>query len=462
MTNPRRDRDFYRQAFTLALPIALQNFVISALNMADTVLIGGLGEAAIAAVGLANQVFFFFNLFIFGICSGASIFTSQFWGEKDVLNIRRVLGLSLLADVAVALLFFGAAFFLPGRIMSLLSKDREVIMMGARFLRIVSFSYVLTGVTFAYAFVLRGVGRPIYPMLTGGIAFLLNTILNYALIYGRYGLPRLGVAGSALATLTARAVEMLATLGLVYGLRLAAAGRTREMLDLSALFIRKFVRTVVPVVLNESIWALGTIMYIVVYSRMGRDVIAAYNIFATVDRLSMPLFFGMAQACAVMVGERIGACREDAAFIYAKRFALIGPAIGLLISGAILLGRGPDGPILSLFHVSADVKAMAGGFMGLYALAIPAKIFNLINIVGILRSGGDTRFSLFIDTFGLWFLAVPLAFLAGLVWRLPPYQVYLFTLVEEAFKCSLGVWRLRSKLWINNLVCAMRGVEARL
>lgn len=451
------DKHFYTTAISLAAPIALQNLIASSLNMVDTVLIGGLGPTAIAAVGLANQVFFLFNLVSFGICSGAAIFTAQFWGERDEVNVRRVLGLSLLANLSVAALFLALATLLPGPILRLFTKDPQVIFLGTRFLRIISPSYLMFAVTFAFAFTLRGVGQPAYPMLTSGVAFGVNTILNYLLIYGRFGLPRLGVGGSALATLIARALEMSMLLGLVYGLRLVPAARLRELFDLSAGFIKRVFRTTLPVIGNETLWALGFSMYPMVYAHMGTEVIAAFNIYATVDRLAMVLFFGMASACAVMVGQEIGAGREANAFAYARRFALLGPALGVLIGGSLLLCAGG---ILSFFRVPPAVIAMARGFITIFACSIPIRIFNLTNIVGILRSGGDTKFSLFLDTAALWLVAVPLAFLAGLVWHLPPFYVYLLATMEEAFKFSLGLWRLLSGRWINNLVRGMGHLEA--
>ncbi|MGE5552232.1 MAG: MATE family efflux transporter [Bacteroidota bacterium] len=450
------DRHFCGKMLRIAMPIAAQNLIASSLTLVDTVFIAGLGPTAVAAVGLANQVFFLFNLFLFGVCSGASIFTAQFWGDRDVPNIRRVLGICLLSGTAAALFFFVLALFFPGPVLRIYTRDGAVIAAGSRFLRIIAWSYVLTAVTFSYSFALRAVGRPVYPMIVSFLAFGLNTILNYLLIYGRAGLPRMGVAGSAAATLTARTVEVLATLGLVYGRRLVPAARLGELLSFSRSFVRCFYRTTLPVICNESLWALGVTMFAVVYGRMGTEVIAAFNIYSTVEKLAMVLFFGLAQACAVMVGERIGAGEEGTAFRYARRFAVLGPVLGVFI-GAATLAAGPAA--LGLFRVTGAVTALARLFMTVFALTIPIRIFNLINIVGIMRSGGDTRFSLFIDTAGLWLVAVPLSFLAGLVWRLAPIWVFALAALDEVIKFVVGIWRLVSGRWIHNLVRQMRGGE---
>jgi putative MATE family efflux protein len=448
-----KDKSFYGPLLTLALPIAMQNLITSSLNMVDTIIIGQLGETAIAAVGLANQVFFLFNLFLFGIYSGSAIFTAQFWGQKDIPNIRRVLGLSLISGFFIALIFFLAAFLLPEMILRCFSNDPQVIIQGSRYLRIISFSYLMNAISFCYAFVLRSTGQVLLPMKVSLIAFGLNSFLNYALIYGVWGFPRLEVAGSALATLIARAVEMTIILYIVYHNHLTPAAKLREMFNLSLAFVKRFYQTTLPVIGNEALWALGTTMFAVVYAHMGTAVIAAINISATVEKISMVLFLGIANASAVMIGNKIGSGREDLAFDYAKRFEVLGPCLGLLISVLVFSGIGP---VLGLYHVAPRVADTARLIMIIFALSIPIRVFNLINIIGILRSGGDTKFSLLIDTAGLWLIAVPLSFVAGLIWHFPPYFVYLLATLDEAFKFFLGLWRLLSGKWINNLTHRMR------
>ncbi len=447
------DRNFFGPLWTIAMPIAFQNFITSSLNMVDTVMIGQLGPVAIAAVGLANQVFFLFNLFLFGINSGAAIFIAQFWGERDVPNIRRVLGIALLSAGSVALAFTLVALVLPGTVLGLFSSDPGVIALGIQYLRIIALSFLINAISFGYAFVLRSTGRVTVPLLASTLAFGLNTGLNYLLIYGAFGFPRMEVAGSATATVIARIVELMVILGAVYGKRLVPAASLAELFSFTREFARRFFQTTVPVILNESLWALGVTMFTVVYARIGTATLAAVNIAATTERVAMVLFFGMANACAVMVGRKIGAGEEQTALEYAKRFSLLGPLAGVLIAALVI---GGINPILNLYRVPADVADLGRKIMTIFALTMPIRIFNLIIIVGILRSGGDTRFSLFLDTAGLWLLAVPLSFLAGLVWRLPADLVYGLVTLEELFKLFIGIWRLHSGRWINNLTHRMR------
>lgn len=444
-----KDRLFFTTFISLVLPMAFQNFIQSTLNMVDTVMVGRLGEAEIASVGLANQVFFLLCLFMFGVSSGAAIFTAQFWGKKDVQNIRRVLGLSLIMGITVAFFFTIAAIFIPKYVLGIFSKDLEVIFLGSKYLRITAFSYILTAITFSYAFALRSTGQVKLPMRVSVCALLLNTLLNYLLIFGNLGFPAMGVSGAAIATVISRLVETAVLLSVVYFKGSVIAAKVKDMLDLPKDFIKKFLITTIPVILNESLWSVGVTMYAVVYARMGTGVLASINIASTVERLAFVLFIGMANACAVMVGHEIGSNEETRAFDYAKRFIVLGPLIAFFVGIVIVFNTGT---ILSVFNVSTEVRDAAARILMIFGFIIAARVFNMIIVVGILRSGGDTTFCLIMDTVGVWFIAVPLAFLGGLVWKLPIHWVYLMVMLEEVFKLIFGISRFVSRKWINNLV----------
>lgn len=446
-------KDFLKPIIAIALPLALQNLIGSSLNMVDMVLVGGLGQTAIAAVGLANQLFFLLNLMTFGINSGTGIFTAQFWGQRDIANIRRVMGIGLFSGVIVGQLFSLAALIIPGPILSIFSKDTAVITLGCQYLRIIAFSYIVTSVSFCLSFVLRSTGQVMLPVKVSVLALGINTVLNWALIYGKFGFPRMEVAGSALATVIARFVELAILLFVIYRGKLVPAAKLKELMDFKFAFVKKFFQTTIPVILNESIWALGIMMFTIVYARMGTSVVAGVNIFSTIERVSLVLFFGLGQACAVSVGHCIGSREEEKALDFAKRYSILGPVTGLLIGGVLYFS---GGLLPLIFHVPAGTILIARQIMGIYCFLLPFKVFNLINIVGILRGGGDTKFCLILDTAGLWLLAVPLAFMAGLVWHLPPPMVYLLVCSEEVFKFFFGVYRLLSGRWINNLTHEMR------
>jgi putative MATE family efflux protein len=442
------DKKFFKSMLKLAVPIILQNLILSSLNLVDNIIIGGLGETAIASVGLANQYFFLLNLLLFGIASGSSIFTAQYWGNKDIPNIKRVLGLCIIAGGSAAFLFTLGGLLIPEQILGVFSKDRDVILLGSQFLRIISLSYVITSITFAYSFTLRSTGQVKIPMAVSVTALAVNTVLNYLLVYGYFGFPKMGVRGSALATLIARAVEMTLILFAVYKTKNVIAGSIKEMTSLTKSFIKSFLKVTTPVILNESIWALGVTMYAIVYARMGTEVIASTNISSTIERITWVIFMGLGNACAVMIGNKIGEGNEKDAFIYAKRFIILGPSLAIL-AGIIVYFNSHF--ILSAYNISPTVYNYAVKNLMVFSIFLWVKVFNFTSIVGILRSGGDTTFCLIIDTAGVWLIGVPLVALAGLKFGLPVYWVYAFVYTEEVFKLLLGLPRILSKKWINNL-----------
>lgn len=443
------DRQFYKTLFHLALPIALQSLIMTSLNLVDTVMVGQLGESNIAAVALGNQIFFLLSLFLFGVSSGSSVFIAQFWGKRDVLSIRKVLGLSLLCSVSVSFLVMITILLIPGQILSIFSKDPDVIRIGSEYLRTVCFCYIPTSISFCFASTLRSTGQARLPVFASAIALSVNTLLNYILIFGKLGFPAMGAKGAAIATVIARLFELMMILGAAYAMKLPPAGTIKELTGFNRDFVTRFFRLTIQVILNEVLWSLGVTMYTVAYGRMGTDILAAVNISSAVEKIAFVLFNGMANACAVMVGNKIGEGDEGKAFLYARRLALLGPLAGVFLGLSVSLS---SGLLLSIYNVSEEVYRNAVAILTIFGLVMPFKIFNMINIVGILRSGGDATFSLIIDTTGVWFIAVPLVFIGGLVLHLPLFVVYIMVNLEEVYKFLLGIRRFMSGKWINNVV----------
>lgn len=443
------DKKFFKSAVTLAVPIALQNLILSSLNLVDNIIIGGLGDTAVASVGLANQYFFLLNLVLFGLVSGASIFTSQYWGKRDTDNIKRVLGICLITAVVVSAIFMICALTIPNYIIGIFSADKKVIHIGGNYLRIICFSYIVTGISFTYSVILRSIGQVKAPMIVSVIALGINTFLNFSLVYGIGSFNGIGVYGSAIATLIARFIEFSMMIFTVYKLKFPIAGKLNELFDLSFAFVKRFFKITTPVILNESIWALGVTVYAAIYAHMGTDVIAATNIAGTIDRLSMVIFFGFGNAAAIMIGNKIGQKKETEAYLYAKRFIIVNPIIGILV-GILIYTGAPL--ILNAYNVSPNVHEYSKQILHVIGIFLWVKVFNYTNVVGILRSGGDTKFCLFLDMGGMWIVGVPLVTLSGLCWHLPIGEVYIFVLMEEVSKLIVGLPRIPSKKWINNLV----------
>jgi putative MATE family efflux protein len=445
-----KDRIFYNKMFAIAIPIMLQNLMSSLLNMVGTVMVGVLGEAQIAAVGLANQVFFVFFLLIYGINSGCGIFIAQYWGNKDEDNIRRMVGFSVVVGALVGLLFTMIVLFLPRQIMQLFTVDNAVIEYGILYMRFVSFSYILTSVSIAYSFAARNIGDVSVPMFIGAVSLIINGVFNFILIFGYLGFPRLEVEGAAIATVLARLVETMALVYWVYIVRKnkVISPRLKDIKRLNLKYIRNILTTAIPVILNDVFWALGMTMYSAAYARIGTAAIAAIQIANTAQNIFIVISIGLASSCAVMLGNEIGSGDKERAMLYAKRFLIIGTSAGLVL-GVILILISPI--VLLMFSNSQAVQQLAQKIMLIMGIFLWCRFMNSILVVGVLRSGGDTTFSMILETCSVWLVGVPLAFAGALWWHLPVYLVYTLICLEELIKAYFGLKRVRSNKWVRDV-----------
>ncbi|MBE0696045.1 MAG: MATE family efflux transporter [Anaerolineaceae bacterium] len=445
----RIDREYYSSLLRIALPITTQNFLTSFLNVIDVTMLGQLGEISVASVGLANQIFFLLILMLFGTYSGVGVFTAQLWGKKDLVNVRKVLGIGLIIGLTGSFLFTILALVFPEAALSFYSKDPQVIATGSSYLRIVGWVYMVTAVTFAYSSVLRSTGFVRVPMMVSVSALSLKTILNYCLIFGNMGFPALGVQGAAIATVIARLLELAAILAITYWKKLPPAAKISEMLGFNRAFLGNVLKTSLPVLINEMLWSFGITTYNMVYGRIGTEAIAAMNIAASIENLAFVVFIGLSEATGIMIGNRIGAGDEGKAFTYARRTLVISTA-GAILIGLIILFNIDF--ILSFYKLSEIARANAHNILTVMGCVFWIRISNLVIIVGVLRAGGDTRFSMFLDAGTVWFVGVPLALICGLVLHWPVYLVYLLIVSEELIKYFIALWRFISRRWVNNLV----------
>ncbi|MBE5961299.1 MAG: MATE family efflux transporter [Lachnospiraceae bacterium] len=443
------DKNFLKKTALIAIPIGLQGLLNNVLNFVDTLMIGKLGDTTIASVGLANKVYFVFSLLLFGVCSGAGILSAQYWGKRDLKNIHRVLGMALSLGVLSSLVFLGASAFRPEFVMSIFTDVPDMITIGAKYLRIVCFSYLLAGITQVYMASLRSVNQVRIPVVISTIAIITNVVLNYGLIFGHLGMPKLGVEGAAIATVIARTTECVAMVGIVYMTKSPVAANLKEMLSFDREFVGRFFKTVSPVIVNEFMWGLGVTIYSVVYGRMGEAATAAITVTQSIEQIIQVVVMSISSATAVILGNELGAGKLKEAEIHAKYFIILQFIATCLLAVVFFIIREP---IIGLFEMSAEVHEMVNKCFIVFLLFLVFKVFNTVNIVGILRSGGDTMAALLLDVTGVWMIGIPMAFLGGFVFKLPIHLVYAMVFIEEIYKLLLGFPRYRKKKWLRNIV----------
>lgn len=451
----RREPGFYKNLWTLAAPMILQNIITTSLGFADTFMVGLLGNAEMAAVTAANVPVFIIQIVIFGFQSGMAVLVSQYWGKGDTDNINRCMGVALYAVTGFSTFLAFITFFFPTQVLGLITPNRELVALGARYIQIVGFSYIFNGISGIYAGLQRSTERPAFGMILFGISMCVNTFLNYVLIFGKFGAPAMGVTGAAVATLTSRVVEFL--VAVVYALHSRRIPlRWGCILRPGRGILRSFICYSAPVVGNEALWSTGTSMLTVIMGHMAnsQDMLAAYALIGNIDRISTVFCFGIAAAAAVIVGKEIGqgSSRER---VYEVSWTLL--LVSMLAGGVVtvlLLTLLPTffRPVLfPLFQLTPGATEAATCLAVIYAVFMPMRSFDVTNITGVLRAGGDSKVAALIDVGPLWLAAIPLMALTGLVLRAPTWIVCIAMQAENFLKCPIGLIRFRSKKWINDV-----------
>jgi MATE family, multidrug efflux pump len=443
-----RDKNFLKQLYHLAAPIALQNLLTASLGMVASVMVGQLGDAAIASVGLAGQVFFLLALILFGIGSGSAMFTAQLWGNKDIGSLNKVLGLCLAMGLVTAGIFLVSCELFPARLIGIFTEDPQVIALGGDYLRIYAWAFLFFAITSGYAAVLRSIGEVKLPMVVTVSALVLNIVLNYVLIFGALGIPAMGIRGAAFSAVIARFTECAALILITYGKKYPVAAKIGELLGFNPGFFVKIFKPVFPVILNELLWSLAITTYTVVYAHIGTPSIAAMNIVGTVDNLALVPFFGLSSAAAIISGHKIGAGETEEAYLAVGKTLGITAMVSAVVTGLVLALKTP---IIGLYKITPDVALYTNRALVILAAWMVVRSQNMILVVGMMRSGGDTRYSLLLDGVIIWILGVPMAILGGFILHLPVYWVYFMVMSEELTKCILGLRRYFSRKWIHDL-----------
>lgn len=450
----QREKGFYRRLLALALPILFQNLITNSLGLVDTFMVGTMGQGPLAGVTLANIPVFVVQLMMFGIQSGSSVLISQYRGKGDMKAINRVMGIGMYAAGFIGLVFALIMGFLPKQFMSLFGSDAQVIATAARYARIVGWSYFFDSFVQVYNGVHRAMGNPKRGLYILGVSMACNTFLNWVLIFGNLGAPRLGVEGAALATLLARVLSCSIAVGW------AALDRSFR-LDPALLFrpggemIRRFVRFATPVMCNETFWGLGTSLFPTIMGHMdgSEEILAAYAIAGNVTNLCTVGMFAIAGTAAILVGQEIGSGNADkvyslGALLNALAF-LFGLASGAVFLGLLHLFVVPVlYPLFKLTPSAADICTM---MLTMMFLVMPLRSMECTNIVGVLRGGGDVKMATLIDLSPLWVVAIPIAALSGLVFKLGIFWVYLGIISENMVKAVLGLWRFKNGKWIRDV-----------
>ncbi len=445
------DKPFWRITLSLALPIALQNMLTSSFALVDTLMVSMLGDISLAAAGMAGQWSWLLNIFLFGVCSGASIFISQYFGVDDRRGIHRTAGIAIASGLILGAIFMAAACLFPNTVMRIFGKEEAVIAEGAAYLRIAGFSYFAVVINSVWSAVLRSTAQVKLPMYVALITTVENAVLNYFLIFGGFGWGGLGIEGAALATVISSWTG--AILLLVFSMRKGNIlyAPLKELFHFTKSGIVLFYQKALPVMVNESMWGLGTFCYNAIFGALGYENYEAVTIIRTFESIAFAFFVGLCNACCIMVGKSVGIGKISRAWQDALRFAVIIPGISAVVGWIIILFRAPLVNIFNLSgNISQSVIAMAQILLTIYALEIPLRNVPYTMIVGIFRSGGDSSTGVIYDLSCLWGIALPATLIAAFLLDLPfPIVFIVMYLFDDTVKSFLCIRHFKRAKWLR-------------
>ena len=445
------DKPFWRVTLRLGFPIAVQNMLTSSFAIVDTLMVSRLGSVALSSVGMAGQWSWFMSIISFGICSGMSVFASQYWGIGNHKAMRRVLGISLLCIAVLSAVFFFPAFLAPERVISIFNSDAEVIASGSRYMKIACFSYPAVVLSVILSGFLRNIEKVRIPMYVSMVTTVLNAVFNYGLIFGKFGLPEMGVAGAAAATCISSWSGPVLLLAISAFQKNQLVRSPKDLVSFRPRHLLEFARRALPVVFNESLWSLGIVVLNVIYSNMGYEYYAAVTMVKTFSDLSFAFFVGLCNACIIMVGKSVGSGKIKRAVEDADRFSVVVPLIAVFVGALMVIFRSQ---LVSIFNLGNNISELAISTALLITLFIgcelPVKMISYVQVVGIFRSGGDTFAAMLCDVGSLWLLAIPSAILAAKVFSLPFIAVFIIAyLAEDIPKSIFCIIRHRSLKWLK-------------
>ena len=452
------DKPFYKRFMIVALPIVAQQFLRSVMYFIDNIMIGSLGESAIVGVGNANQIAFFILITMIGICAAGWVFAARFNGEGDKKGIRLTLGVCLIGTITIGAVFFVLALTIPQQLIGIFSKVPSVKQAGGDYIQIVGISYIFTGVALSYSNVLKGCEKTRLPMITSLVAISVNAFLNYVLIFGKLGFPQLGVKGAAIGTAVGVMLDA-ALLVIIPRLRKSdIAGSLQALVKYRhelRPFLRRFFKVGSPMMINEVLWALYSMVLIVLYNIMGLQVAAAMAIYIAYEKMAIVIYIAIAHSSGVMVGNQIGEGKPERAYEYGKRFLKIGP-ISTVFVGIVMVVAMPL--FLAQYDISQTTIELTQKVIYVFIGLAFLLVTNFVNMVGVLRGGGDTRFCMWLDAAASWLIILPVAYVTALVLHWPVYFVILCAYASgEIVKLIISLRRFRSKKWIHDITSGIRG-----
>ena len=451
MKHITKDRAFYSAFVKLTVALMLEQAVILSVNLADNVMLGAYSESALSGVAAVNQIQFVLQQLVYGISNGMIVLGSQYWGQRRPGEVRKLSAIGARVALALTLALFVAVSLFPQGALRLFTDDEAIVREGVAYLSIMRFSYVAFGLTTVMLGTLRIAESVRIALRVSIISLLINISINYLLIPGRFGLPELGVRGAAIGTLTARIAECLIVAGFMFTRENGLGIRPADYLRIDHAMLKDYLRVSAPIIAAAAVWGVNNALQTVILGHMDKSAIAAQSISATLFLLLKVASVGAASAASVLIGKAVGAGDMVRVREYARTLQLLFLGIGAALA---LLFTAIRFPLLRVYNISEETRAMANAFMTIQTVTIFTMSYQMCVNTGIIRGGGDTAFILKLDMISIVCVVLPLALLSAFVWRLSPVIVTFILNSDQIFKCIPAYLRVNSYKWVKKLTRA--------
>lgn len=443
-----KDKLFYKSLFSMTLTIALQNVIVFGVNLADSIMLGSFSEEALSGVALVNQIQFLLQMIVVGVGAGTLIFSSRAWGSKDIDTVKKIANIAMKTAILLSLVIFIPVFFFPDGVLSLLSNEKAVVAEGVKYLKIICFTYPVFAATNTLLSTLRSVETVKIGFYVSLSTLIINIVLNYLLIFGNFGFPRLGAEGAAIATTVSRIIELIIVILYVklkdkkINLKLSDYGRMDK--ELFTAYLKKGT----PVLGSNTMWGLAMAIQTAILGHLGQASITAGSIASTVFQIISVVVYGCANASGVLVSKMIGEGKGKSCKPYVKTLQVIYISIGLATS--LFLFSVKD-LILSFYDVSPEAKELTTRFLIILCVTVIGTSYQMSCLTGIVVSGGDTTFIMKNDFIFMWLIVLPMAAIFAFVLKLPPEFVFIALKSDQILKCPVAFFKTNRYTWLKKL-----------
>lgn len=442
-----KDRSFYRSLILLAVPISLQNLVTFAVNFADNVMIGSLGDDAISGVYVGGQLQSVVQMFVGGIEGAILILAAQYWGRKDRDSIRKVVSIGVKFALGVGLFTTLVAVLFPQWVIRIFTTESGVIREGAAYVQIVGFTYLFFSVSQVMIAAMRSVETARIGLYISCMALVVNVCLNYVFIFGHLGFPAMGVRGAAVATLISRIMEMCVSIGYVFFVDKKLRFGWRDLLHTDGQLLRDFVRYGLPIIGGQVVWAVNSLANTKILGYYSAGVIAAASITGMLHNLVYVWMNGMSSAVGIITGKTVGAGQYEKMKEYSKTVQMIFLFVGLISGAAVFLFR--DG-FISLYNASPEAQEYSRQFINVISVTIIGTCYQAACLFGLVKSGGDISFVFKNDTIFVFLVVIPASLIA--MWLgAPPWVVFACLKCDQILKCFVAIVKINRYNWMKNL-----------